>query len=48
MQRQHSSFTEKDQDGKMVWDNLKRQADVILLIATHLIFVKIIIYVNMN
>ena len=48
MQRQHISFIEKDQDGMMVRDKHKRQADVILLIATHVIFVKIIIYINMN
>ena len=32
----------------MVRDKHKRQADVILLIATYVIFVKIIIYININ
>ena len=38
IQRQHSSFPEKDKDGMMVTDKCKRQADVILLIATHVIW----------
>ena len=33
-------FKKKDKDGMMVTDKHKRQADVILLIATHVIFVK--------
>ena len=46
--QQHGSFQEKEQDDIMVTDKHKRQANVILLIATHVIFVKIIIYININ